>query len=58
MNVIIVFSIFRRVSCLAAEKARKQNGGENVFISGRGGEFLYLYYYRRMFPLQCIAETS
>jgi len=28
-----------RVSCLAAEKARKQNGGENVFISGKGGEF-------------------
>ena len=31
------FFPFRRVSCLAAGKARKQNGGENVFVSGRGG---------------------
>lgn len=43
-----IFALFRRVSCLAAEKARKQNGGENVFISGRGGEFLH--YHRIMWP--------
>lgn len=47
-NKHLFFSIFRRVSCLAAEKARKQNGGESVFDSGRGGEFLH--YYRRMLP--------
>ena len=40
-SLIFVLSILRRVSCLAAEKARKQNGGENVFVSGRGGKVFY-----------------